>query len=169
MVNNCPLMKWYRFKGKCGITTCKAYSVNTRSKCGCMYIDQGSSIVPTDVDIAYYKSIPYNTVNNTKKKAVANVKALLLLLKYVHYIKDTQEEQTYNREHIQLDTYPLKIKILHFETWMLPVLVDEDIYQSFLLSLGNDLHKVKIKVKLNDMLNMSLKELCTFREDINRP
>lgn len=138
-LKTCPQVSWFKFRTHCTINTCKYHSERLISKC--MQIDariETSNF--TDSELLYYKfsdrKITVRSVATKRKQACNRVRNILILNTYIEYIRENHSptglDYTKNKYVSRLlSTYPLKIKKLRFEQWMLPYMFSMKVFNKF--------------------------------------
>lgn len=142
--NKCPIVNWYEFY-HCEIKTCKYYSKRLKSRC--MKIERketdGQKNI-SDAELHFYKfseSDLIKTASSTRKQAVSRVRSMLILYKFVEYIRENFKSPFENQRcHYSetflnaIDIYPLNVEELKIKTWMLFYIFDESVYHRFINS-----------------------------------
>lgn len=148
--NTCPLVPWYKFKGKCSITTCQ--NNTTRTLTGCLALDRPErSDKITDTELLHYKVIPNKEkldsqtmdtkyTSYIRKKYVSSVKSNMVYYLYVMYIQHNYKPHskfTYIKgvsgiiDNI-LHSFPFNQKEAVFEPWMIVYAANPKIFKLFL-------------------------------------
>lgn len=136
---SCPYVDWYQFTS-CTIKTCKNYTEQTARKC--MAIDrvrpEGAKVI-SDAEIHMYKlheaGISGRLVQIKRKKAVDRIKCMLILFKFINYLRLNKENGGMFNTPLLLEveeSYPFKINRLGWENWMWEYLLDETVWKEFL-------------------------------------
>lgn len=151
----CVYVSWFHFQKKCSITTCKYHSLVVPTRCIAIHHHQSVNKPFTDDELRYYK-FPHTTslkmVSIKRKKAINDAKMLLALYNYLTYLEGLLPHFQENHPlpgnwevSLQLTTFvasfPLHLaqkKYLPFVVEMLPLLLDEEIYQSYLVSVNGE-------------------------------
>ncbi len=174
MPTHCPLVDWFVFEDKCKVKTCKYHT--TRTKHGCLSLDHsfpsGDRII-SDSELVLYKfagkDMDVKGVMALKRKTQIDVKACLVMYSFLEYIK---EREKYNFEYEQgqseeIDYYikisSLRFKRIGFKTWMLPYIVSNKVWESFVLA-----KHVDDKITLNSCLLLKTKDFQRFKYAILR-
>ena len=139
-VNTCVYVTQYRFK-TCSVTTCKNYTLATKSKC--LAVDRvqplGNKII-SDSELHLFKfgeeCVTTRLVAIKRKKAVSRVKAILILHSFIEFIKSKNNvinKTVYKGRLVEKAEigYPLRITKLGFKNWMWPYLVNQKLYEKF--------------------------------------
>jgi hypothetical protein len=135
----CPYVDWYQFTA-CTIKTCKNHTDQTERKC--IALDrvrpEGAKII-SDAEIHFYKlkdaGLKGRIVQIKRKKAVDKIKCLLILHKFINYLRLNKEEGGVFATPTILEVeklYPFKIKKLGWENWMWEYLLDTTVWDEFL-------------------------------------
>lgn len=177
--NQCPLVEWYRFK-QCTIATCKNFS--TKCKSNCMQLDRiepkGTKVI-SDAELHLYKfpdeAVSTRLIALRRKKAVSQVKNILILKHFIAYLKEVQVKASkinlkYESDLIDRykNKYPFKIKRLGFEDWMWPFITDEVVFSTYKTRAHakrdptNELSLVTLK----DILSITEPRLIALRDSI---
>lgn len=167
--NTCPLFQGYRFKTQCRVTTCKFYSERTRTKCLGIDITFSAEDKPfSDGELLHYKfpnqELSLKEVSRIRKKAVEQVKNLIMLQRLVSVLAESHEDFEGFQYEVGRSTIvdrvlkdsPLALKKLDFETWMLPVLFDSSVTSEI----------VGPKFKLKEALKLSTKEFTELERSV---
>lgn len=167
--NTCPLYPGYRFKTQCRVTTCKFYSERTRTKCLGIDITFSAEDKPfSDGELLHYKfsnqELSLKEVSRIRKKAVEQVKNLIMLQRLVTVLAERHEEfdgfqyepGRSSRVDKALTSVPLSLKKLDFETWMLPLLFDSSVTSEI----------VGPKFKLKEALMLTTKEFAELERAV---
>jgi hypothetical protein len=155
----CVYVDWFQFNTRCPITTCKFHS--SRVDSGCLAINRkstNSKKFMSDPELLYYKFDP--EVDNTqivalrRRTALTNVKKIILLHHFIEHVRTTgNRELPAPNGALQLaalQKYPLKLKKLHVEPWMLNYLFDAGVYANFVQE-----HRLDAEFTLKDLLFLS--------------
>lgn len=155
-IHTCPFVEWYQFK-RCEIKTCKNYTSVTESRC--LDIDRvkpsGSKFI-SDAELHLFKfdgtGVTTRLVSLKRKKAVDRVKSIIILYKYIEFIRTKYESQGENSPLVMgryaqaaQKTDPLKIRKLNWKNWMWHYLVDPDVHAEFLEQHGGECKEFKIE------------------------
>lgn len=141
----CPYVEWYQFV-KCTIKTCKNYTEQT-DRC-CIALDrvrpEGAKVI-SDSEIHFYKlseaGISSRLVQVKRKKAVDRIKCMLILHRFVNYLKLNKEKGgVFDTPSIREaeNSYPFKLKKLGWENWMWEYLLDNTVWEEFLAGASGD-------------------------------
>lgn len=170
-VKQCPTVDWFLFKQKCPITTCKYH--NTQTTHCCMAIDHkfpsGDRII-SDSELLVYKFAGENTdvrsIAAMRKRGLTDIRFTVILYHFIeyirsNYIKDKYKFVYYKGTNQLLDKLfarsNLRFKKLGFESWMLPLVVDDAIWTAFRTD-----QKIDDKVGHNCLLLLRPKEFENF-------
>lgn len=148
----CPYVDWYKFN-VCAITSCKNYTEETERRC--IALDrvrpEGTKVI-SDAEIHLYKlnnkGLGGRIVQIKRKKAVDRVKCILILHKFISFLRLNKEEGgVFNTPLIQeLETlYPLKIRKLGFKNWMWEYLLDAKTWEEFLKDADGDCREYTVQ------------------------
>jgi len=166
-IKTCPLHSGYKFKTKCCVTTCKFHSTRTRNNCLGLDITFSSEDKPfSDHELLHYKfphkELSVKDVTKLRKRAVEQVKHLIMLQRIISVLTETKTE-TDGFNYVEgksniiddlITSEPLTLKKLHFETWMLTLIFDESLTTSI----------VGAKFKLKDALQLSNKDFLAAQK-----
>lgn len=137
-INTCVYVDWYKFR-TCQVKTCKNFTTRTPSQCLAIdrVVPNGTKII-SDAELHLYKftdkPVCVRVVSIKRKRAMTRIKSVLVLDKYLDYIRETANQEPYEPSDYMkvLETqYPLKIKRLGFKSWMWPHLLDSELYDKF--------------------------------------
>jgi uncharacterized protein YeeX (DUF496 family) len=130
----------------------------------------GNKII-SDAELNLYKyKTPVSTrlVAMNRKKAIDRVKMVLVLNKFLEYIRDIGKAGNleYIIEAVQEmeSAYPLKLKRLQFQNWMWPYLVDVMIWRTFLESNPGECKDFSIYA----VLDVSKEKYAVVRDQIKQ-
>lgn len=172
-VNDCPLVDWYKFKGKCPIRTCKNHT--ERLKTGCLGLEHkfssGDKVI-TDSELLIYKfpkqRMTSRSVSSLRKKTLNQVKYSMVLSEFIQYLEDSIPESDRGFVYILgTDRYidkalmksPLRFRRLGYKQWMLPYLSHPGYWNAFVTKAGVD-----EKIKHSDIFLLRPKEHKDFIE-----
>ena len=165
-INQCTLVDWYRFKGRCEVKTCKFFTDKLNS--GCLAIERkdtyGKKLL-TDRELRYYKfgnDLPINAVSAHRKKMLINVKKVIALYYYIQYIQNNcQIQQIECDENMAnlLTKFPLKLKKINVSPVLLANMLIESNFESYRKSV-----KLEEDFKLNDLFLIPLKKWNDLRQ-----
>lgn len=155
-VNDCPLVEWFTFKGKCPIRTCKNHTERLSTGClGIEYKFSSGDKVITDSELLIYKfpgqKMTSRSVSSLRKKTLNQVKYCMVLNEFIQYLEEVVQEQNKNFIYIKgtnkyidkvLEKSPLRFKRLGYKQWMLPYLADLEYWKDFVAKVGVD-EKIK--------------------------
>ena len=138
-MNLCPLNNWYTFN-TCKITTCK-YS-SSKLKTGCMRLERKNTEgykSMSDGELFYYKFTEEEDIKkaaSVRRKAVSRVKSILVLHRFLDYIRENFEPLFFLDEESKeltsiLSMYPFNVKELKVEYWMLFYIFDDSVFHRF--------------------------------------
>ncbi len=169
----CVYIDWYKFK-QCTIRTCKNYSSGTVTRC--LAIDRvqpmGNKII-SDAELHLFKfpgtGVSTRLISIKRKKAVTRVKCILILQKFIEYIRLYHEpdERYWSGklvERLELD-YPLRVMRLGYMNWMLPYLTSRKTYAKFASKNGGECEAFKI----HTLLGMTEMKFKALRKSIKTP
>jgi hypothetical protein len=117
-------------------------------------------------------------VSLKRKEAMASVKAILTLYKYIEFIKQEYKPKDGNNpKHRRLvrlvNNYPLTVPEIGFETWMLPFLFKAKVYKRFLVKHTGTCSEISLREllgltqkKFNKLLGVVKAE---FKESRSKP
>lgn len=178
-IRTCIYVSEYKFK-VCEITTCKNYSAVTPSSC--LAIDraktQGTKFI-SDAELHLFKysakKVTTRFVAMRRKKAVDRVKNILILKKFIDYIRETYEDQGESSPFIKgkyaqkaQTVYPLYIEKLGFKNWMFHYLIDNEVQKEFIESnKGGECKRLEVNkiLNLSDFVyNKILKEIAESKK-----
>lgn len=131
---------------QCTVKTCKNYTEQTDRHC--IALDrvrpEGAKVI-SDAEIHFYKlkdaGISSRLVQIKRKKAVDKIKCLLILYKFVSYLKLNKEPGgVFNTPSIieAEKSYPFKLRKLGWENWMWEYLLDSKTWEVFLQDATGD-------------------------------
>ena len=137
-IKSCPIVHWYKFHA-CTITTCKSHTPETAHKCLELDRRKPDGVKQfSDAELNLYKfrhrKISTRLVQMYRKNAVQDVKAVLVLYKYIQWIDENckQRHIVVSEFAKELESkYPLKVKRLGWQRWMWSYLFDEDCWARF--------------------------------------
>lgn len=173
-VHQCIYVEGYQFH-ECAITSCKNHTEVTKTKC--LAIDRvqpvGNKII-SDAELHLYKysdqKVSTRLISLKRKKAIARVKAILILYQFIEYIRDNYKpkgDRVYNGklvEKMEL-SYPLKISKLRFFNWMWPYLTSKKVWRKFAKKGGGECGTFKVYMLLN-LTRMKYESLIKQLKDI---
>lgn len=146
----CPLKSFYCFEGKCPLKTCQNNTPVTER--GCLSLDRKERHDKiTDTELLYYKikpnkeefaskSLDSKFASYIRKRYIASAKGIMTLYLYVQFCKATQKPNK-NFKYVPgsnpvfddvINSAPLNIKLLGFETWMLYYLYNPKFLDHFI-------------------------------------
>lgn len=184
--NQCPLVDWYTFCGKCTITTCQNHTSKTLK--GCLSLDRTErSDRITDTELLHYKVIPNadkmdsNSLDSKftaylRKKCVTAVKGNMVFYLYVAYVSQKYTPHpkfnyipgvTSFIDNL-VSNFPFNQSEVTFEPWMLPYLVDPKIYKKFLETQGRNSGDAVTLVVALGITPGKYKNLCQAIKDFNK-
>lgn len=169
----CVYVSWYQFK-QCTIRTCRNYTAATSSHC--LAIDRaqplGNKII-SDAELHLFKfgsaGVSTRLISIKRKKAVARVKAMLILNEFIEYIRGRfkPDERYWSNplvEQLEL-AYPLRVMRLGYMNWMLPYLTSEKTYTKFATKKGGECGAFKV----HTLLGMTEMKFMALRKSIKTP
>ena len=173
-VNACPNVDWYKFKGKCTITTCK--NCNQFSPRGCLALDRvepvGAKFI-SDAELRLYFFPPKTSariVSWKRKRSVDNIKTLLVLNRYLNFIranyKASRPIQLCDRAKSLQVKYPLRINRLNFAFWMWEFILQPTVFEAFKLTLDGESKEFGLSQLLN-LTELKFDALCAEQEKID--
>lgn len=162
-VHECVYVDWYKFK-MCTIKTCKNHSLAVPSRC--LAVDRvapSSNKVISDAELNLYKfaedGISTRLVSIKRKKAIDRLRNILILDEYIEFIKrNFAESRKINpklpqRMISRLEArFPLKVKRLDYQRWMLKHVFDDLLFKEF---LENRVRGDKTEFKLHEILGLT--------------
>lgn len=169
----CVYVSWYKFK-QCTIRTCRNYTAATPSHC--LAIDRvqplGNKII-SDAELHLFKfgaaGVSTRLISIKRKKAVARVKAMIILNEYIEYIRSRfkPDDRYWSNtlvEQLEL-AYPLRVMRLGYMNWMLPYLTSEKTYAKFATKKGGECGAFRI----HTLLGMTEMKFMALRKSIKTP
>lgn len=137
--HRCLYTQWFLFY-ECTVRTCKNFSEAVPSRC--LNIDRtapSSGKTISDAEIHIYKFSPKVSpryVAIRRKRACARITSALVLKEYIPWLVEHKAPTQFEFKGMWLNKIaaraPLKIKLLRFESWMWPFIVDKNVYKEFL-------------------------------------
>lgn len=167
-MKKCPMCPRYKFKTTCRVTTCKMWTPITASNCLAIDIKFSAEDKPfSDGELLHYKfsdkELSVKDIAKIRRQAVDRVKGLIMLSQFILTLKENPPQQKY--QHVPgkskvvdaiLNTPPLSLPRLEFESWMLPLIFDTELAEA---TIGK-------KFRLKDALQLGAKEFSAVERDV---
>jgi hypothetical protein len=144
-MTQCLLVETFTFKGQCPITTCK-FNTN-KLETGCIGLERrdtyGKKLL-TDRELRFYKfdsDVSIVTVAAHRKRVLYNVKRIITLYYYVHYIQNScklLQIALTDGEAKLLTRFPMRLKKMHITETLLANMLLESNFALFKKSLKLD-------------------------------
>ena len=165
-IKTCPYVEWYQFK-VCTIKSCKNFNTVTPSRC--LAVDrirpEGTKVI-SDAELNLYKfpesGLSTRVIQIKRKRATDRITSLLLLSRFIEYIKENFEEGGVFTTPIinEAETkYPLNIPKLGWENWMWEYLMDESVWEAFCKKVGGQSKEFPVQ-RLLAMKLVTFEKLC---------
>ena len=168
---NCPIVPWYRMRF-CEIKTCKNFTCETKHHC--LELDrkkpEGTKQF-SDAELNLYKfkerKISTRLVQMYRKNAVQDVKAILILHKFIMWIDENFQPRTVVRlaEFAKLErSHPLRIKRLGWKSWMWRYLLNEEVWNRFVQLMGGECATFSVHQLLGIKLDRYTDLISSFKQ-----
>ncbi len=157
-LHECIYLENYRFY-ECSVKTCKNWSAEVKTRClGIDRINPIGNKHISDSEILIYKlkdtNVQLRMVSLRRKEAVDSIKCMYILDKFIGWIVDNGEPiKGYQPKPSMLECekrYPLKVKLLKFESWMWYYMT-ELVYTEFTNRVGGE----TVDYSMKDLLDLS--------------
>lgn len=171
-INTCPELDEFKFYKRCPIKTCQFWTSQTERRCLAMDRRESSKGI-TDAELSFYKcpDLDARQVFNERRKSILRVECIIILSEFIQYIVENRksfavDENQFNQKVCTfIESYPLNVPDLNFAPWMLPYIVDESTYNSFLREEMNN--RVDV-INLSLLLDLTPRKFAAILHEINK-
>lgn len=176
-IKTCPLQPWFKFEGGCPVKSCKYNNPHTQSKC--LALDHkfpGGDKTISDAELQIFKfrdrgeDISPRAIAALRKQITQRVTNVVVLSLLIQYIEDKYDKKTNTFNYLNgtnpsidkaLMRSSLRFKKLGYKTWMLPLLVSNNVWESFCKA-----QNVSARIKHNNIFLLRPKEFQNFQMEV---